>query len=294
VVAFSAGDDPVISIQHPLAEEEHPSPEEETFRHGDTTFQRGESMDFTAFSFGGIPSEKRDQVTVTAYEDEDELAVLFVEDWDGYLEVRAGDFIHENELVLHRQRDEDEWEIKPPPRIDLRSLNEARREKQLDQQKQAEKQQKSDLEMAREKLAAFEGDEEIPEDPEDVVALSEIVDPAYRFAEEPVEEEPLAPAPETPPEPGPAFPFADEPEDPFEKEFGADEGFDPAPDPYMEYMETERDEEFADAFGVEDLPPLDPHSMGSADTPEDFLTAEKTDEFINAGVEEEDEFDQAP
>jgi hypothetical protein len=311
VIAFSSGPDPVISIEHPIPEEGHPSIEAEVFKHEDTTFKRGEETAFTAFSFGGIPTEKGDEVKVTAYEDEDELAVLRVEDWDGYVEVRAGDFIHENELVLHRQRDEDEWDIKPPPRIDLRSLNEARRAKQMARKKVVEEKKKSDLDAAREKLAAFEGEEEIPEDPEDVVALSDIVDPSYRFTDEARLETSAAPEPAesresledldapipapTPSGSGPAFPFEDDGGDPFEQEFGADETFDPAPDPYMEYVENEREEEFAEVFTDVGLPPLEPNPLNSQkDSVKNFLTEESTDEFINAGVEEEDEFDQEP
>jgi len=316
VISFGVGPDPTISLERPIPEEDHPDLDGDAVTHDDTTFRLRTNFDATAFALGGIPAEKGDSAGCRHFDDEDELESLVVEDWGGYLEVRHGELVHENELVIKRQRDEEDWEIKPPPRIDLRSLNEARRSKQLEAREAEQRQQADELAAAREKLAAFHDDTAWEED-EDAVGLSDIVDLSYRFADEEADEEPVAepestvedfaePVAEEPAEPAPK----EEPDgDPFSDVFGETpsgptldpyedylEPEDPLPDPYQEYMEPEREAQFeeeeAESGEEEEAPPaLEPNPVKtSPDAPSAFLTDDSNDQFLGAALfEEEDE-----
>jgi len=289
VLVFDGGPEPRITLEYPLPEKERPDATGDTLDLEDTAFTLKSAFDATAFRIGGIPVEKGAAASCRLYEDEDDMEVLAVEDWGGYVEVRKGSAIHENELVVKRQRDEDDWEIKPPPRIDLRSLNEARRATQIAERERAETQEAADLAAAREKLAAFEEEPELIED-EDAVSLSEIVDPQFRFAEEYAPDlgaDTDLPSLEAPPAA----------EDPFSNVFGDEDQEDSSEntpdDPYQEYMEDEREGEFGESTGGEDASTaLEPHPLlRPTDDPTSFLTEDTEDELLNAGVYEDDDDD---
>jgi hypothetical protein len=289
VLAFDAGADPQITLERPLAEEDHPDATGETVEYDDTEFRRKDTIEASAFCIGGIPGEKGAAADCSFFEDEDEMEVLVREDWGGYVEIRRGEVIHENELVVKRQRDEDDWDIKPPPRIDLRSLNESRRAKQLAEREEKQREEEDALASAREKLAAFH-DEAPGDEDEDAVSLSEIVDLQFRFGECPAED-PTPEETELPPVESESVPTSD---DPFRSVFEEEppgEDAEYTPDPYQAYMEEERETDFSEAIDGEDTPPelsTDP-LFRSGDGPREFLTEDTTDDFLNAGVYDEDE-----
>jgi len=308
VLAFDAGPEPQITLERPLLEADRPDTTQDRLDLDDTTLALKTAMDFTAFCIGGIPPEKGSKATCRFYWDEDEMEVLTAEDWNGYIEVRRGEVIHENELVVRRQRDEDDWEIKPPPRIDLRSLNEARRAKQIAEQEVAQRRKTDEMADARQKLAAFAEAPE-PVDDEDAVALSEIIDPQFRFGESLPEDDTAAGAPpdedlpaddsstEAPAaaaDPPPIEP--PEPEDPFQSIFedAEEQGSVPdyTPDPYQAYMEDEREEDFPeDAVDDAEAPPApvpDPR-VPTEDASSSYLNRDRSDEFLSAGIFGDDE-----
>jgi len=305
VLAFEPGPDPQITLEHALAQEDHPDVSGDAIDLDGTTFVLKTTLDVTAFCIGGIPGEKGSAAACRAYEDEDEMEVLNVEDWGGYVEIRKGEVIHENELVVRRQRDEDDWEIKPPPRIDLRSLNEARRSRQLAETRATEQQKVDELAAAREKLAAFSEEPEPVEDA-DAVALSDIVDPAFRFVDdradcayaedEEITGQEVAMEDPYPSTELPSLEADPAPADPFQNIFEGEEQEDVVeftPDPYQAYMEDEREDDFPDSAqdaDEEEPAALEPNPrFGSSDGPRSYLTEDTTENFLNAGVYEDDE-----
>ncbi|MEN8148985.1 MAG: hypothetical protein ABFS86_04130 [Planctomycetota bacterium] len=296
VIAFGAGDDPRITLEHALAEDDRPDHSEDTLDLDGTTFALEPVLEAYAFRFGGIPMEKRETATCRTFVDEDEMEILVAEDWHGYVEVRRGEAIHENELVVKRQRDGEDWEIKPPPQIDLRSLNEARRSKQIEARAKVERAQVDDLAAARAKLAAFEDDAPLEED-EGLVNLSEIVDVHQRFEEEepapPPAEPPAGELPaEEPAEEEPAEPVRTvSADDPFSSVFEEDE-VDRAADPYQDYMDPEREGEFGEETPAPvESGPLFPEAEAEAEKPEEKPVDEEREEFLNAGIFGDDEDD---
>ena len=75
---------------------------------------------------GDIPPEKSGIVETLEFEDGDGIRLLVQEQWGDFAELRSGEYVHEGEIVIHRQGD-DEYVARPPPNVDLKSMNEARR-----------------------------------------------------------------------------------------------------------------------------------------------------------------------
>ncbi len=103
---------------------------------------------------GEIPPGKVRRVRYREYQDEAEEVLLVVEWWAHHVEVRSGEFIHEAELSLHRRGQED-FDPRPPPRVDIQALADARRAIEEAGLPPEEAAPPPDLAEARRKLAAL-------------------------------------------------------------------------------------------------------------------------------------------
>lgn len=104
-----------------------------------------------AWCLGDLPPERIDEVAYREFEDDDEEALLVLEHWGQHVEVRTGEIAHEGEFTFERQGRPD-FEIKAPPRIDLRALSEARNAERESAARRSVESDQAELAAVREKL----------------------------------------------------------------------------------------------------------------------------------------------
>jgi len=124
---------------------------------GDAIEWNGEPLQLTnrgraeAWCLGDLPPEKVNEVAYREFEDDEEEALLVLEHWGQTLEVRTGEVVHEGEFTFERQG-HPEFEIKAPPRIDLRTLSEARHARQENAAREGIESAQAELAAVRERL----------------------------------------------------------------------------------------------------------------------------------------------
>lgn len=121
------GDEPVLSLQEIVPEDARPEVGPDGIVVGGAPLRRVREVAARALVAGDVRPEKSGEVRVVAYEDDEEIRVVVAETWPGYVEVRAGEYLYENELDFRREGQEERFEVRPPPKLDRRSILEARR-----------------------------------------------------------------------------------------------------------------------------------------------------------------------
>jgi hypothetical protein len=127
VLIVADGAERALSLQSILPPGAGPEDGSEEIVHNGVRFRRVADGAATTFATGDVSPEKTGTVRWAEYRDEDDIRVLFHETWPDSVEVRAGESLYENELELRRAGEEERFDVRPPPRLDRRSILEARR-----------------------------------------------------------------------------------------------------------------------------------------------------------------------